>query len=209
MGTGNCRSKTLRPVFVLAPPTSLQWLDGLCLGLTHLSLPSAVHAAPAQPQAHVHAEETGSGLASTSSAPLVAPACGGLPRGRGRIWVQVCPSGGLLVIPLPTPLLPTQVQRFLLGLKNDLPSPSILDKKWPSAPYKCFSTANHELQRLFHQWKVSGAWAALLAPGQFLSPLPFFSSPSSDFPLLPPSSTQTFFLLLFMVVTHKIYHFNQ
>ncbi|XP_020734070.2 unconventional myosin-Ia [Odocoileus virginianus] len=45
------------------------------------------------------------------------------------------------------------VQRFLLGLKNGLPSPSILDEKWPPAPYKCFSAANRELQRLFHQWK--------------------------------------------------------
>ena len=185
----------LRPVFILAPPTSLRWLDGTCLDLTHLSLPSALPAAPAQPQAHIHTEETGSGLASTSSAPLVSPACGGLPRGRGRIWAQVCPSGGLLIIPLPTPLLPTQVQRFLLGLKNNLPSPSILDKKWPSAPYKYFNTANQELQRLFHQWKVSGARAALLAPGQFLSHLPFFSSPSSDFPLLPPSSTQKNFFV--------------
>uniref|UniRef100_A0A8B9WIV0 Unconventional myosin-Ia n=1 Tax=Bos mutus grunniens TaxID=30521 RepID=A0A8B9WIV0_BOSMU len=47
----------------------------------------------------------------------------------------------------------SMVQKFLLGLKNDLPSPSILDTKWPSAPYKYFSTANRELQRLFHQWK--------------------------------------------------------
>ncbi|KAI4586622.1 hypothetical protein MJG53_004409 [Ovis ammon polii x Ovis aries] len=47
----------------------------------------------------------------------------------------------------------SMVQKFLLGLKNNLPSPSILDKKWPSAPYKYFNTANHELQRLFHQWK--------------------------------------------------------
>ena len=119
-------------------------------------------------------KERGSGLASTSSAPLVASPCGGLPCWRGRIWVQVCLSGGLLIIPLPTPLLPTQVQKFLLGLKNNLPSPSILDKKWPSAPYKYFNTANHELQRLFHQWKVSGAWVALLAPGQLFSSFVFF-----------------------------------
>ncbi|XP_059539290.1 unconventional myosin-Ia isoform X1 [Myotis daubentonii] len=44
-------------------------------------------------------------------------------------------------------------QKFLLGLKNNLPSTSILDKKWPAAPYKCFTTANQELQRLYHQWK--------------------------------------------------------
>ncbi|KAM7116551.1 unconventional myosin-Ia [Molossus nigricans] len=42
------------------------------------------------------------------------------------------------------------VQKFLLGLKNNLPSTSVLDKKWPAAPYRCFSTANQELQRLFH-----------------------------------------------------------
>ncbi|XP_036312507.1 unconventional myosin-Ia isoform X1 [Pipistrellus kuhlii] len=44
-------------------------------------------------------------------------------------------------------------QKFLLGLKNNLPSTSVLDKKWPEAPYKCFTTANRELQLLHHQWK--------------------------------------------------------
>ncbi|XP_057558147.1 unconventional myosin-Ia [Hippopotamus amphibius kiboko] len=44
-------------------------------------------------------------------------------------------------------------QKFLLGLKNNLPSTNVLDKKWPAAPYKYFSTANQELQKLFYQWK--------------------------------------------------------
>ncbi|XP_016079906.1 PREDICTED: unconventional myosin-Ia [Miniopterus natalensis] len=44
-------------------------------------------------------------------------------------------------------------QKFLLGLKNNLPSTNILDKNWPAAPYKYFNTANRELQQLFHQWK--------------------------------------------------------
>ncbi|KAM9230083.1 unconventional myosin-Ia [Dugong dugon] len=44
-------------------------------------------------------------------------------------------------------------QKFLLGLKNSLPSITILDNKWPTAPYKCFDAANQELRRLFHQWK--------------------------------------------------------
>ncbi|KAG8513978.1 Unconventional myosin-Ia [Galemys pyrenaicus] len=45
------------------------------------------------------------------------------------------------------------VRKFLLGLKNNLPSYNVLDKQWPPAPYKCFNTANQELRRLFHQWR--------------------------------------------------------
>ncbi|XP_054941554.1 unconventional myosin-Ia isoform X5 [Physeter macrocephalus] len=44
-------------------------------------------------------------------------------------------------------------RKFLLGLKNDLPSTNVLDRRWPAAPYKYFNTANHELQKLFYQWK--------------------------------------------------------
>ncbi|XP_004466213.2 unconventional myosin-Ia [Dasypus novemcinctus] len=44
-------------------------------------------------------------------------------------------------------------QKFLLGLKNSLPSTNVLDNKWPAAPYKYFHRANQELQQLFHQWK--------------------------------------------------------
>uniref|UniRef100_A0A452UU87 Unconventional myosin-Ia n=1 Tax=Ursus maritimus TaxID=29073 RepID=A0A452UU87_URSMA len=36
-------------------------------------------------------------------------------------------------------------RKFLLGLKDNLPSTNILDKTWPAAPYKCFHTANQEL----------------------------------------------------------------
>ncbi|XP_004429340.1 PREDICTED: unconventional myosin-Ia [Ceratotherium simum simum] len=43
-------------------------------------------------------------------------------------------------------------QKFLLGLKNSLPA-SVLDKKWPAAPYRCFSTTNQKLRQLFYQWK--------------------------------------------------------
>ncbi|KAM8802063.1 unconventional myosin-Ia isoform 1-T1 [Rhynchonycteris naso] len=52
-------------------------------------------------------------------------------------------------------------QKFLLGLKNNLPSTNILDKRWPAAPYKCFNTANQELRRLFHQWKCKKFWDQL------------------------------------------------
>ncbi|XP_075408916.1 unconventional myosin-Ia [Tenrec ecaudatus] len=44
-------------------------------------------------------------------------------------------------------------QKFLLGLKNNLPSTKILDHQWPAAPYKCFSTVNQELRQLFYRWK--------------------------------------------------------
>ncbi|XP_066114820.1 unconventional myosin-Ia isoform X2 [Saccopteryx bilineata] len=52
-------------------------------------------------------------------------------------------------------------QKFLLRLRNNLPSTNILDKRWPAAPYKCFNTANQELQRLFHQWKCKKFWDQL------------------------------------------------
>ncbi|XP_055103717.1 unconventional myosin-Ia [Symphalangus syndactylus] len=47
----------------------------------------------------------------------------------------------------------SMVQKYLLGLKNNLPSTNVLDKTWPAAPYKCLSTANQELRQLFYQWK--------------------------------------------------------
>ncbi|EDM16453.1 myosin IA [Rattus norvegicus] len=44
-------------------------------------------------------------------------------------------------------------QKFLLNLKKNLPSTKVLDNTWPAAPYRCFNTANQELQHLFYQWK--------------------------------------------------------
>ncbi|CAH6778561.1 unconventional myosin-Ia [Phodopus roborovskii] len=44
-------------------------------------------------------------------------------------------------------------QKFFLDLKKNLPSTKVLDNTWPAAPYKCFNSANQELQRLFYQWK--------------------------------------------------------
>nr|XP_025857688.1 unconventional myosin-Ia [Vulpes vulpes] len=44
-------------------------------------------------------------------------------------------------------------QKFLLGLRNNLPSTNILDRTWPAAPYRYFHTANQELQKLFYHWK--------------------------------------------------------
>ncbi|XP_077769580.1 unconventional myosin-Ia isoform X1 [Canis aureus] len=47
----------------------------------------------------------------------------------------------------------SMTQKFLLGLKNNLPSTNILDRTWPAAPYRYFHTANQELQKLFYHWK--------------------------------------------------------
>ncbi|XP_076967217.1 unconventional myosin-Ia isoform X1 [Tamandua tetradactyla] len=47
----------------------------------------------------------------------------------------------------------SMVQKFLLGLKKNMPSTKVLDNTWPPAPYKCFNTANRELRQLFYQWK--------------------------------------------------------
>ncbi|XP_020845743.1 unconventional myosin-Ia [Phascolarctos cinereus] len=42
------------------------------------------------------------------------------------------------------------VQKFLLGLRNNLPS-KITDHSWPPPPYKVFTLANQELKKIFHQ----------------------------------------------------------
>lgn len=47
----------------------------------------------------------------------------------------------------------SMMQRFLLGLRDSLPSDKVLDHRWPTAPYKCFEQTNQQLQQLFHQWK--------------------------------------------------------
>uniref|UniRef100_A0A8C6QRY9 Unconventional myosin-Ia n=1 Tax=Nannospalax galili TaxID=1026970 RepID=A0A8C6QRY9_NANGA len=47
----------------------------------------------------------------------------------------------------------SMVQKFLLNLKNNLPSSKVLDNAWPASPYRYFNTANQELKELFHQWK--------------------------------------------------------
>ncbi|VCX42431.1 unnamed protein product, partial [Gulo gulo] len=44
-------------------------------------------------------------------------------------------------------------QKFLLGLKDNLPSTNVLDSTWPAAPYRCFHAANQELRQLFYRWK--------------------------------------------------------
>uniref|UniRef100_A0A5F8GTR2 Unconventional myosin-Ia n=1 Tax=Monodelphis domestica TaxID=13616 RepID=A0A5F8GTR2_MONDO len=43
-------------------------------------------------------------------------------------------------------------ERFLLGLKNNLPT-KITDNRWPPPPYKSFTLANQELKIIYHQWK--------------------------------------------------------
>uniref|UniRef100_A0A803TCR7 Unconventional myosin-Ia n=1 Tax=Anolis carolinensis TaxID=28377 RepID=A0A803TCR7_ANOCA len=45
------------------------------------------------------------------------------------------------------------VQKFLLGLKNNLPSMKATDQAWPPAPYKFFTDANQELKKIFHHWR--------------------------------------------------------
>ncbi|EAW96983.1 myosin IA, isoform CRA_c [Homo sapiens] len=60
----------------------------------------------------------------------------------------------------------SMVQKFLLGLKNNLPSTNVLDKTWPAAPYKCLSTANQELQQLFYQWKAKVPGSAVPEAGR-------------------------------------------
>ncbi|XP_072847241.2 unconventional myosin-Ia isoform X1 [Pogona vitticeps] len=45
------------------------------------------------------------------------------------------------------------VQKFLLGLKSNLPSMTVTDHAWPPAPYKFFTDTNQELKKIFHHWR--------------------------------------------------------
>ncbi|NXX43276.1 MYO1A protein, partial [Tricholaema leucomelas] len=45
------------------------------------------------------------------------------------------------------------VQKFLVGLRKNLPPLSVLDQTWPPAPYKFLADANQELRSIFFRWK--------------------------------------------------------
>uniref|UniRef100_UPI00398EFADD unconventional myosin-Ib-like n=1 Tax=Pristiophorus japonicus TaxID=55135 RepID=UPI00398EFADD len=45
------------------------------------------------------------------------------------------------------------LQKYLLGLKNKLPSMSPIDRKWPAVPYLFLEKAHQELKRIFCLWK--------------------------------------------------------
>uniref|UniRef100_A0A5F8HI18 Unconventional myosin-Ia n=1 Tax=Monodelphis domestica TaxID=13616 RepID=A0A5F8HI18_MONDO len=62
-------------------------------------------------------------------------------------WVPIIPN-----FSLPSPAIHPQAERFLLGLKNNLPT-KITDNRWPPPPYKSFTLANQELKIIYHQWK--------------------------------------------------------
>ncbi|KAM6038604.1 LOW QUALITY PROTEIN: unconventional myosin-Ia [Theristicus caerulescens] len=45
------------------------------------------------------------------------------------------------------------VQKFLVGLRANLPPLSVMDRTWPPAPYKFLANANQELRSIFYRWK--------------------------------------------------------
>ncbi|GAB0201287.1 unconventional myosin-Ia [Grus japonensis] len=45
------------------------------------------------------------------------------------------------------------VQKFLMGLRRNLPPLAVLDRTWPPAPYKFLAEANQELRSIFYRWK--------------------------------------------------------
>ncbi|XP_055552840.1 LOW QUALITY PROTEIN: unconventional myosin-Ia [Falco cherrug] len=45
------------------------------------------------------------------------------------------------------------VQKFLVGLGNNLPPLSVMERTWPPAPYKFLANANQELRSIFYHWK--------------------------------------------------------
>ncbi|XP_068937582.1 unconventional myosin-Ia [Petaurus breviceps papuanus] len=54
------------------------------------------------------------------------------------------------------------VQKFLLGLGNNLPS-KITDHSWPPPPYKFFTRANQEMKKIFHYCRCKKYWDQLPA----------------------------------------------
>ncbi|NXP58903.1 MYO1A protein, partial [Chloropsis cyanopogon] len=45
------------------------------------------------------------------------------------------------------------VQRYLVRLAKNLPSPSVMDRSWPPAPYRFLDDANQQLKNIFYRWK--------------------------------------------------------
>ncbi|NXL07516.1 MYO1A protein, partial [Mesembrinibis cayennensis] len=45
------------------------------------------------------------------------------------------------------------VQKFLVGLRTNLPPLLVMDRTWPPAPYKFLANANQELRSIFYRWK--------------------------------------------------------
>lgn len=58
--------------------------------------------------------------------------------------------------------LSPKLQKFFLGLKNNLPPLTVSDRSWPPAPYRFLANANEELKTIFYHWKV--ARGAMLLP---------------------------------------------
>ncbi|XP_034648937.1 unconventional myosin-Ia isoform X2 [Trachemys scripta elegans] len=45
------------------------------------------------------------------------------------------------------------LQKFFLGLRNNLPPLVVTDRSWPAAPYKFLANTNEELKKIFYPWK--------------------------------------------------------
>ncbi|XP_064408569.1 unconventional myosin-Ib isoform X1 [Latimeria chalumnae] len=45
------------------------------------------------------------------------------------------------------------LHKYFMDLKNNLPSMSPMDRKWPSVPYMFLAPTHQELKRIFHLWK--------------------------------------------------------
>lgn len=48
----------------------------------------------------------------------------------------------------------TQMQKYFLDLKKNMPSMSPVDKDWPARPYIFLDGVHRELQKIFHLWRV-------------------------------------------------------
>uniref|UniRef100_A0A8C3HJL3 Unconventional myosin-Ia n=1 Tax=Chrysemys picta bellii TaxID=8478 RepID=A0A8C3HJL3_CHRPI len=46
-----------------------------------------------------------------------------------------------------------KLQKFFLGLRNNLPPLVVTDRSWPAAPYKFLANTNEELKKIFYPWK--------------------------------------------------------
>ncbi|KFV71821.1 Unconventional myosin-Ia, partial [Dryobates pubescens] len=70
---------------------------------------------------------------------------------RGNVAPSQPPSQGTLLTS--HGVAAPQVQKFLVGLRNNLPPLSVLDRTWPPAPYKFLAEANQKLRDIFCRWK--------------------------------------------------------
>ena len=202
------QKQNIKASFHIAPPTSLPWVEGICLELLLLSPPSPVHALTAQPQVYIHTERDQEG---TPFHLLGSTCCFSL-------WVALslkvvgsgCQFACQEVFSSSHSQLPCSQPRHgnsYWGWRTICRLPM----SWTEGGQLPLTSTSTQLTTSFRSSSTNGRWAGpgqpLLVLRQLLSHLSFFFF----FLLLLiflfclPLPLKFFFLI---VVIHKIYHFN-